>query len=216
MNALNPFSLIGGKCRNRKDKSLENTACLQKTRSCRGIECVCENGVPAASPTCQNDADNTCQSCNDGYFLNLDTLTCVLKICECVHGTPTNGTECTNNGDFICSECEEGATFSRFDSIGQPDSNGDIVQCCHADTADSFSTVGSGYCNKNECSEINAPGFCHGPDGFTDAFLVRHFQGWLDITGTRYYQVISGKLIRFCHKSDLGSSSSQIRSILFV
>jgi len=153
-NVIYPFSLVEGQCRNRKNNSLDNTACLQKTRSCRGIECVCENGVPASPPTCQNDADNTCQSCNDGYFLNLETLTCDLKSCKCVHGTPTNGTNCTNNGDFICSKCEEHAYFSRFDSDGNPDSNGEIVQCCKTDYADSFSTAEDGYCNRNECSEI--------------------------------------------------------------
>lgn len=106
-------------------------------------ECQCENGTASTTADCVTSTQlasgstvppvtNVCQACNNGYYLNTDTLVCVQdpvcpngqyidvttmprvcadNVCTCQNGVGATGTSCSTNGDPFCGSCTSAALF---------------------------------------------------------------------------------------------------------
>jgi hypothetical protein len=74
--------------------------------SCVENVCQCENGVASTDANCQNDGDNSCETCNIGFQINGNV--CIANQCHCNHGQAATGLDCSSNGLHVCSSCENG------------------------------------------------------------------------------------------------------------
>ena len=79
----------------------------QDNTACETNVCSCNNGVGFQGEDCPSHGQNSCQTCDSGYYLNQDG-SCALKICSCENGTGATGSDCPNNNDAKCISCDSG------------------------------------------------------------------------------------------------------------
>jgi len=77
--------------------------------------CSCDDGTAATGADCANDGNETCASCNDGFYVT-DADSCAANVCSCDNGTAATGADCANNGVETCASCNDGFYVTDADS----------------------------------------------------------------------------------------------------
>ena len=80
----------------------------QMQLTCQKTKCLCDNGTPVDSESCQDDGKQQCQKCDKFYhkekFTYGSSFICKKNVCKCPHGVAE--VDCLEDGSEMCQSCE--------------------------------------------------------------------------------------------------------------
>merc|ERR1712166_195239 len=76
-------------------------------RICSRKVCSCTNGIGSIGSKCTHHSSPSCETCNDGFELDIETKSCTLKTCTCDNGIAATGMECPESNTLKCASCSQ-------------------------------------------------------------------------------------------------------------
>ena len=77
-------------------------------RICSKKVCSCTNGIGSIGSKCTHHSSPSCETCNEGFELDIETKSCTLKTCTCDNGIAATGMECPKSNTLKCARCNTG------------------------------------------------------------------------------------------------------------
>jgi len=77
-------------------------------RICNTKKCLCTNGIGSIGSNCTHHSSPSCETCNEGFELDIETKSCTLKTCTCDNGIAATGMECPKSNALKCARCNTG------------------------------------------------------------------------------------------------------------